>query len=370
MHAVVVGAGIVGLCTAWQLVKRGCTVTVVEAGTIPNPQAASHDHHRLLRDFYPDEPGYTARIGAALEAWDVLWDDLGTRHYVETGVLALSREKGDWTDSSRHTLDEVGFPYQELTPSELFTRYPFLDTDGVAYGLFRPRGGALMASRILTGLADWLRAHGAELRDNSPATHLEPQSGNVILAGRKAVYGDAVIVAAGVGTPALVPELSLRLEAQRGLVQYVDPPDDLKAAWAGAPCWVDLGGADDLWGIAPVAGLSLKLGCGRLGRPGDPATERTATAADATALIDAYRGRFRRIEDYAVRETVANFYVAAPNDRFAIEPLGRTWVVSADCGHGFKFGALTGSDVADAVTGARSLAAVARDMAGLAVKAA
>ena len=36
-HALVVGAGIYGLCTAWALVKRGWRVTIVDKGPIPNP---------------------------------------------------------------------------------------------------------------------------------------------------------------------------------------------------------------------------------------------------------------------------------------------------------------------------------------------
>ncbi|MGH6943142.1 MAG: NAD(P)/FAD-dependent oxidoreductase, partial [Geminicoccaceae bacterium] len=160
MRATVVGAGIVGLCAAWQLAKRGWGVTVVEAGPIPNPHAASFDHHRLMRDFYPGEPGYTARIGEAFDAWEALWRDLGATLYIETGVLALSREAGDWTERCRATLDQTGLAYEVLAPAELDRRHPFLEPNGVRFGLMRPRGGALMAERILGALGGWLRTRG------------------------------------------------------------------------------------------------------------------------------------------------------------------------------------------------------------------
>ena len=41
MRVIIAGAGIAGLCTAWQLVKRGHKVTVIEQGPIPNPVSAS-----------------------------------------------------------------------------------------------------------------------------------------------------------------------------------------------------------------------------------------------------------------------------------------------------------------------------------------
>ena len=52
MRVIVVGAGIAGLSTAWSLVKRGHQVTLLEQGEIPNPLAASGDHHRIIRRAY------------------------------------------------------------------------------------------------------------------------------------------------------------------------------------------------------------------------------------------------------------------------------------------------------------------------------
>ena len=59
--ALIVGAGINGLASAWGLVRADWQVEVFEAGDVPNPLAASTDHHRLIRAFYSD-PGYAARI--------------------------------------------------------------------------------------------------------------------------------------------------------------------------------------------------------------------------------------------------------------------------------------------------------------------
>ena len=48
MNVIVVGAGIAGLSTAWALTKAGHHVTILEQGAIPNPLAASGDHHRII----------------------------------------------------------------------------------------------------------------------------------------------------------------------------------------------------------------------------------------------------------------------------------------------------------------------------------
>ena len=62
LRIIVVGAGIAGLSTAWSLVKRGHEVTIVEQGPIPNPLAASGDHHRIIRRAYGAAAGYGPRI--------------------------------------------------------------------------------------------------------------------------------------------------------------------------------------------------------------------------------------------------------------------------------------------------------------------
>jgi sarcosine oxidase len=83
MRVTVVGAGIMGLTTAWALTKRGHEVTLVEQGaSIPSPLAASGDQHRMIRRAYGAQGGYAALITEAYDAWDELWADLGASHYV------------------------------------------------------------------------------------------------------------------------------------------------------------------------------------------------------------------------------------------------------------------------------------------------
>ncbi len=79
MNIIVVGAGIAGLSTAWQLTKAGHSVTIVEQGKIPNPLAASGDHHRIIRRAYGKAAGYGRLITQAYDAWDELWADLGEK---------------------------------------------------------------------------------------------------------------------------------------------------------------------------------------------------------------------------------------------------------------------------------------------------
>jgi sarcosine oxidase len=162
----------------------------------------------------------------------------------------------------------------------------------------------------------------------------------------------------------LLPELTLDLVAQRTVIVYADPPADLIDAYSGAPSWSQLGGDNDLWGLAAVEGLPMKLGRGDLRRPDPGGADRRMTRDEVASVLDAYRGRFRGAERFHVRWHQANHWTLAPDERFLLARLGRVLAVSACSGHGFKFGALSGRDVAEAATDAAALAAVAERMAG------
>ena len=107
-------------------------------------------------------------VGQAYEAWEELWEDLGQAPYVETGSLALSRAEGDWADRARATLDEVGIGYDLVPPEVLGEDYPFLNMDGVRWGLFKARGG-VPAGRPHPGGAGEPSRRAGRRADSGPA---------------------------------------------------------------------------------------------------------------------------------------------------------------------------------------------------------
>lgn len=356
--AIVVGAGINGLATARGLLRRGWKVTVLERGPVPNPEAASTDAHRLIRAHYPGRPVACRRIGPALAAWDALWRDLGAAHLEPTGMIALSRAEGDWTDRARATFAEAGVLHEVVPAGEIARRFPHLEPGGVRYALRTASGGALMAGDILAGLARWLAARGAEIRAGTPALAADPAGIVETPSGR--LEADFVLLAAGTGLPALCPLPLPPLVPQRCVVVWAEIPDDLRPLWRDAPCWTDLGLEEDLWGMPPMRGLPAKLGSGPHTVPGDPETGRGVTEADTAAILGAYVGRLRGAERFRAVRTAANFYMLAPESRFHLAAEGRLAALAADSGHAFKFGALTGEEVAEGIDTGRLAEAAAR----------
>jgi sarcosine oxidase subunit beta len=348
--ALILGAGIMGLSAAWALDRAGWAVRVVEQDAVPNPRGSSVDDHRLIRHAYGAARGYMRMIDPAYRAWDLLFDDLGERPYVETGVLALAGAPGGWIAESQALLAEDGHAPEPIDAAAIGARYPFLAPDGIAAAFTLRRGGVLLARRIVAGLARRLAARGVPI-ERAVASAVEPEHGALTLADGRSLSADLLVLAAGPWGPRLVPGLAARVRPTRQVVVRLDPPPALAEVWARAPMLLDIGTEDGFYAVPPVAGTPLKIGDHRFAATADPDGPRAASAAEVEAILGLARGRIRDLDRYALRSAGACWYDVEPEERFVVEPCGARGVVMAGfSGHGFKFGPLLGLAVARAAT--------------------
>jgi sarcosine oxidase subunit beta len=347
-NALVLGAGIMGLCTAWGLSRAGWSVTVLEQDAVPNPRGSSVDAHRLIRHAYGAEAGYMAMVDAGFAAWDLLWAELGESHFVPTGVLALASAPGGWLGASRDTLRAGGHQAEDLDPATLPVRFPMLRAEGVADALATRAGGVLLARPIVAALARHLAARGVVF-ETGRAVAVDPARASLALDGGGTRAADLLVLAAGPWAPRLVPGLAGRVVASRQIVVDLLPPERHRAAWAAAPMLLDLSTDGGFYAVPPVAGTALKIGDHRFSCQGDAEDPRTASPAEAEAILALARPRLADAADYTVLGARACYYDVQAEERFVVEPLGaRAFVLSGFSGHGFKFGAVIGLAVAAA----------------------
>jgi sarcosine oxidase subunit beta len=351
----VLGAGIMGLSAAWGLARAGFAVRVLDQAYAPNPRGASVDHHRLIRHAYGARLGYMRMVDAAYAAWDLLWEEIGERLHVPTGVVAMAEAPGaGWIAESRAALRGDGREVADLAPGALAARLPMLATEGIADAFHLAPGGVLLARRIVAALAARLHRRGVVF-ERGRAVRLHPDVAAVELFDGSDRVADVLVVAAGPWAPRLLPEA---LAAGRGVtpsrqvVVMLEPPARHRAAWEAAPMLLLrlTGEGRGLYVVPPVAGTPLKIGDHRFSLAGDPeADPREATAAEAEAVLALARARLRDAADYRVLEARACYYDVAPEERFVLEPLTpRCFVMSGFSGHGFKFGPLLGLALARA----------------------
>lgn len=107
----VVGAGVFGLSTAYELTKRGYTnITVVDRSLPPVADGSSVDISRVIRTDYGD-PLYAKMGREALQGWRTEYQT----HYHDTGHVMLARKDGHpYLDNIRKVNKALGVPLRDF----------------------------------------------------------------------------------------------------------------------------------------------------------------------------------------------------------------------------------------------------------------
>jgi len=367
MKAIIVGGGVMGLSTAWGLARDGHDVELFEQAALPNPLASSIDEHRLIRHPYGDHAGYARMIDPAFAAWDLMWRDLGCKLYASTGTLALTGNGADWAERSARTLAAVGRPMNELAIDELRRRFPLLDARGVERAFWLDTGGVLFAQDIVTALARHLAQQArVHLHANTSIRAVDLEHARVTAADGASHAADAVVVAAGAWVGRLLPEAAGRLVPSRQIVIYFRLPEDQRAAWAKGPMIIEKTGEVGLYLVPPMEGRGFKVGDHEFSRRGDPEADRMVSEDEIRPLLERCRSLFKGFDSWRTDRLKVCFYTVTKDERFVVERQGsKGWLMSPCSGHGFKFGALMGLELARTIATNRDPLQHARWAAGL-----
>jgi glycine/D-amino acid oxidase-like deaminating enzyme len=366
MKAIVVGGGIMGLATAWALAREGHAVELFEQGPLPNPLASSMDEHRLIRHPYGDQAGYARMIDQAYAAWDLMWGDLGQRLYAATGTLALTGNGETWAERSAAILAGIGKSMKEMPLDELPRRFPQLDARGVERAFWMDGGGVLFAQDIVAALARHLAGRPTvTLHAGTPVRTVDLEHGRIVTDAGARHDADMVVVAAGAWVGRLLAE-DRRLGPSRQVVIYFNLPADQRAIWAKSPMVIDKTGDVGLYLVPPAEGRGLKIGDHVFSRTGDPSAERQAHEEEMRPLLRRCRDLIKDFDRWRIDRLKVCFYTVTEDERFVVEKQGaKGWLMSPCSGHGFKFGAVMGLELARAIATGRDPAAHARWAAGL-----
>ncbi len=360
MRVLVVGAGIMGLSVAEALLSAGHQVVVFEQGPFPNDLGSSSDQHRLIRHPYGDKAGYARLVDPAYAAWERLWARLGRSHYVATGTLVVSRERGGWMDASAATLAEVGRAVTWHDAGALAARFPLLAIDPADRGFHLESGGLLLARPILQHLAARLAMLGGTLNTRRRVSEIDPETASLTLERGGSVSGDLVVVTAGPWLPDLLgaqlPELTKRITPSRQAYAYLSPPEETRAAWAAHPMVLDISRESGFYLVPPAAGTAMKIGDHGFSLSGHPDQAREGHPEDVAESLAMAGRRIADFERYAVERIGTCFYTVEPEERFIAQTCGAAWILTGFSGHGFKFAPLIAEQLAEVLAERRAAA--------------
>ena len=206
IDVIVIGAGIVGAACAEALAARGLRVTVIEQDTVGSGATAAGMGHLVVMD---DNAAELALSSYSLALWKELVGDAPQKHeYSRCGTIwvAADEEELAAADAKAEVLHAHGLACDMLDPAALYRCEPQL-RPGLAGGLLVRGDGLVYPPKSARILLDRAHRDGALLiRGRVRAI----EDYGVLLEDGTRLQAAHVVLAAGVASAALLPELPLQ----------------------------------------------------------------------------------------------------------------------------------------------------------------
>lgn len=237
----VVGMGALGSAATYHLARRGAKVVALEQFELGHVRGASHDTSRIVRTSYGSS-AYVRLAQSAYRDWADLEAESGERLLTITGGIIMLPVDGPYSASDfTDALTECGVEHELLSPAEVHARWPQFRVPENVETVYTADTGIAHASRTVATLQMRARVHGADIRDRTPVTALEPGAHGVVIrtAGGE-IRADKVIVTADAWTNDLLDPLgaTIPLDIMQEQVSYFRPAEPEQFDRSSFPVWI------------------------------------------------------------------------------------------------------------------------------------
>src|SRR6266436_645952 len=311
----VVGAGVFGAWTAYQLRRSGKRVVLIDAYGPGNSRSSSGDESRIIRMGYGADEIYARSALRSLQLWRELFARVDQPLFHQTGVLWLAHEDDPYPLKTAETLQKIAIPFEKLTTAEISQRYPQIGLERISWAMLEPNSGVLMARRavqavtfaaIKTGvnyLQDAVRPveSGTGVRGSqrgSPAGVLDPpvdhaqdaratkqKLNEIRTASGQRISAGNYVFACGPWLPKIFPDLLAdRIHPTRQEVFFFGTPAGNQSFTPPAlPTWIDF--KDEAYGLPDTEGRGIKIAIDRHGSEFDPDTGDRVVTREGLAEV-------------------------------------------------------------------------------------
>ncbi|MFB6470832.1 MAG: NAD(P)/FAD-dependent oxidoreductase [Vulcanisaeta sp. AZ3] len=208
--AVVVGAGLVGLATAYYLARKGLSVVVLEKDYVGGGSSTRNAGRYRVHFGNRENTEFAIKAIKKLES---LSRELGWNGIIERpGYLWITRRREvleSYEKLNEELWKPLGVPVQILTVDELKEKFPYLNTQGLVGSVFGPQDGAFHHDYIVMGFYTKALDLGVKVFEYSEVKSVGIDSGRVasISSSNVFVRTKNVIFAAGAWTGDLMKSL-------------------------------------------------------------------------------------------------------------------------------------------------------------------
>jgi len=199
--AIIIGAGIIGAATAYAMARKGQRVLSVDKLPAAGYGSTSGSC-AIIRPYYSTVEGSALAYESHFywKEWEEFLgvpDERGMARYYDCGCIVMKTEGNRYLRPGIEIMDEIGCPYQELSPAQLVERLPIVTVDSFApakrpedpgFGeanptklsgaVFFPTGGYISDPQLAThNLQRAAEAKGAIFRFNAAVADILKEGG-------------------------------------------------------------------------------------------------------------------------------------------------------------------------------------------------
>ena len=352
-QVVIIGSGIIGASTAYQLTKRGVSdVVVLEQGTI-GAQGATGECLGGLRTQFATKINMRFSL-ISRQVFNGFQDEFGVDPIFKPwGYLFLAATRKQWSvfESTSSLMAELKIPVEMLTPQEVKQRWPFINTHDLTGGSYTKDDGFYGTMEVLQAFVKAARRGGVRFFENTAAAGFsisEKKVTAVVTAGGHKIKAAAVVNAAGPWAGLVAAKAGLDLPVQP-LQRYLFFTDTFEEIPVVLPMVLDI---DSGWYLKRE-GHGLILG----GPTGERSFSRNvAFEAEEWTAAESMR-RVPALERARIIRGWVGHYEITP-DRHAVigafPELENFICITGFSGHGFQHAPATGMIAAQLVVDGRA----------------
>ncbi|WOK99897.1 putative sarcosine oxidase [Canna indica] len=363
---IVVGAGIMGSCAAYELAKRGCRVLLLEQFDFLHCRGSSHGESRTIRATYPEDY-YPSMVLESRRLWEAAQSEIGYRVVTDTSHLDIGPADNKSLQSVLSSCNQrTSLNLRILDPPALARMFSgaFRLPEGWI-GIGSDAGGVIKPTKAVAMFQALAIRRGAVLRDHAQVTEIKKndQGGGlrVSTAAGDVFEAKKCVVTAGAWMRKLVKEVSgvdLPIEPLHTTICYWKIKrghEEELSAEGGFPTFSSYG-ETYVYGTPSMEFPGLIKIALHGGHPCDP-DRRDWTSSCSGVPVDAVGSWIEqvfpgRVEADKAVMTQSCMYSMTPDGDFVIDFLGGEFgedvvVAGGFSGHGFKMGPLVGRMLAE-----------------------
>ncbi|XP_064620738.1 peroxisomal sarcosine oxidase-like [Lineus longissimus] len=366
---VVVGAGIMGSCTAYHLAKEGKKTLLLEQFFLPHSRGGSSGQSRIIRKAY-SKHYYGDMVAGSYEMWKEFEKESGEKLQYDTGFLVIgldgtSSPSGEELKNMRATLQRFNIPHDELSNDQIKERYPTLNYPSSYRAVLDKAAGVLVAEKCVNVVQNLAKRFGCEIRDGTKVTEVIPGDDvTTVQTSNGNFKAKSVVLAAGAWTEKIINTLGIVLPVvpQRATVMYwksKDPQQHLaKDGYPSISCRIE----DGRGFFYLIPSLEYPGYCKasfhdyRRNSPDYCDPDSRNLASDAAFINDVATYIRRYMPGLEDKPSITEYcmYTESPDRDYVLDAHPKhknIFIATGFSGHGFKLGPAVGKVLAEMATG-------------------